>query len=325
MSKEALRIVIQPYNGDPDLLDFFIEQVNTKFKGAKTSESHVLTFIKSKLSDKALKFYAQSIPCQRATTPTELFEIFRKNFRGETAQNIAIQYNSLKFNGIENIRQFANRLQNLAFKRFPKLSQDAIGQLLTAKLMDTLPANFKLHLLSQKTENFEQIVDALSTFQEILQSTEFSAVMQPSSQLQSHTAVNFNNISAENAPEVDHLSQCGSNVALNHVKIPNVNNCQQSLGQEEQNRLNADVRTQCQWCNRRGHAAQQCYTLKHLHNSKSNYRPKRLQRQSRQFKKNRDNSSNSFSSHSTHQARQSSFKRPGEGHTRRSRQWRNED
>ena len=159
------RIIINPYNGDPDLLEFFIEQVKTKVDGTKRSEAQILNYVKSKLIDKALKFYVSSIPCQKEKNANELFNIFRKNFKGDTEQSIALQYNNLKFEPHENIRTFANKLQNILYKHFPKISQDSIDQILIAKFSDTILLDFKIHLLLQNKEKYTKNSKRIQIFQ----------------------------------------------------------------------------------------------------------------------------------------------------------------
>ena len=59
-------------------LEFFIKQINDKIASLNIPDKQALAFIKSKLVEKALKFYVSSIPCYKASTSSELFNIFRK-------------------------------------------------------------------------------------------------------------------------------------------------------------------------------------------------------------------------------------------------------
>ena len=193
-----LKILIISYNGDPDLLDFFIEQIKVKQDHSNLSDSQTLFFIKSKLIDKALKAYATSAPCQRATTSDELFSIFKKLFKTESSQNIALQYNTIKFNGTESIRIYANKLQNLVMKRFPQLSPDSIAQILIAKFTDTIPPHFKLYLQPLNHTRFDDVVDALATYQEILAASDSTSSVVHPSFATIHNTIHSQNITISN-------------------------------------------------------------------------------------------------------------------------------
>lgn len=117
----TFKFIVTPFHGDPEVLDFFIEQVKAKTQGDQWSESEKLNFIKSKLADKALKFYASSAACKKAESAEALFALLKKSFRCDSNHIIASQYNNIKFNGVEDIRVFANNVQNLVYKRFPSM------------------------------------------------------------------------------------------------------------------------------------------------------------------------------------------------------------
>ena len=194
---------------------------------------------------------------KRQKNADELFNIFRKNFKGDTEQSTALQYNNLKFEPHENIRTFANKLQNIVYKRFPKISQDSVDQILIAKFTDTIPSDFKIHLLSHNKEKFDETVDVLATYQEFKENSDFSVIPQFSFSV-------LNNINAaENMqlPSKSYVSNMQSDeVFENTTQSQIVDN--KSVNNGGVFHFHAKASVKCQWCFRISHTAHQCRTKK---------------------------------------------------------------
>lgn len=260
-TKAKFMMSITPFSGDPELLDFFIEQVNDKIQLSNLSDKQALILIKSKLSEQALKFYASSAICKKATSPHELFNIFKKQFVGETSNSIALQFNAISFNEGEDIRKFAHRLDTLVRKRFPDLSENAVEQILMAKFKDLIPMKYKLHLLSHKLENFYAMVDILTTIQELFNaSSELPSSSVPTSLIHHFSAQHNNNQSCN-------LNDKGSSADSqpNSVNVQNpVFNVNASVPESDMQQS----QIVCQWCKKPGHSAHACFQLRKSMNAR---------------------------------------------------------
>lgn len=257
-----LRLDVTSFSGDPEFLEFFIEQCNSKIKYCKWDNEKALTYIKSKLSGHALKFYVSSVPCRRSNTPNELFEIFRKHFKTESASSIAVQYNSIQFEPTESVNTFANRLESVVRKRFPQLPEASIAEILAAKFTDLIPTHLKIYLHTQKITIFEEMVESASTYQDILQSSalpsntsnnllpSYNIIHNFSTIPESQSAQNNRSISP--TPSTSNLS---SSAQVHHISSRN-------------------VEVVCQWCSKPNHTAQKCFRLQKITSSarhSSNY------------------------------------------------------
>lgn len=264
------KTLVTPFSGDPHLLDFFIEQVKFKIENSKWEESHALAFVKSKLADTALKFYVSSPACQKAKNTKELFNIFKKYFKVESATAIAQQFNEFKFESDVNINIFANKLENLVRKRFPDMEEKALEQLLIAKFNDLIPPHFRIHLLSQKATTFYQMVECLEKFQEIY-NLQVNPVLPGTSFA---TIQNFNH-------KID-SEVIGTNSENNLTKINNSSYSKRPYNKFPQNKGSHTI--QCQWCERPGHSAQRCFALRKLQNNKFSHRYRNGQTFSRPYR-----------------------------------------
>lgn len=266
------RIVITPYSGDPELLEFFIEQITEKIKASNLSNEEALAFIKSKLIDRALKFYVSSYPCRRATEPERLFQVLRQHFGRESSGSIASQYKNITFTPNEDIRDFANRLELLTRKRFPDLPDSSIEQLLTAKLTEAIPASYEVHLLTTKPKGFYEMVNTLASLQEVLLSKNPSSESQSFASLQhfqaqvdpvanqTHTSsASVNNITTHSSDSTELVCQFCTKVGHSARQCESVNKVLSSANSHTTSSVPA--RKQCQYCSRFGHTADSCFLI----------------------------------------------------------------
>lgn len=248
MSKKApLRLEVTPFSGDPEFLEFFIEQAQSKISLCNWDDNQALTFLKSKLSQQALKFYISSVPCRRASSPEELFTLLRKHFRGESTTSIAAQYNNILYEPAESIYSFANRLESAVRKRFPQLPEPSIAEILSARFVDLIPPHLKVHLHVQKLTSFDKMVESAAAYQEILQSANNNA-SNPVSLPNSYSTVNNVNVNPESHPSLN----CRPSSPVTSISVPMAN----------LNQVQAKSALVCQWCDKSGHSAQRCYKLK---------------------------------------------------------------
>lgn len=148
----------------------------------------------------------------------------------------------------------------------------SLDQILHAKFTDSLTPEFKLHLLTQKAQSFEEIVDALASFQEISQQ------MVPRATIDHISAgTSSDTKQATNHPEVDSDSSQDSFVTQNQTNTATSHNVHHVQATTEP--------IVCQWCERRGHSANSCYQLKRLQSkslhSRNQNRHSRSQKSSR--------------------------------------------
>lgn len=288
----SFKVIIAPFNGDPDILEFFIEQVKFKLKNNNWDDSHALAFVKSKLTDAALKFYISSPLCKNAKNVDELFSILRKFFRTESDTAISQQFAEIKFETNESIYFFANRLENIVRKRFPQMKEDSIQQVLTAKFTDLIPTKFKLHLLTQKTSSFSEMVDALEKFQEIAGLTNEPSA--PSTSYATLNQISHDNNSNKQGNDVNSESNETSNQVGNNSRHSKF---------LKRNRPGSNG-VSCQWCYRSGHTADKCFALKRSQNQ-GNFRPSKIN--SFQTRRNRPQRAGSHKNWKTRFSHQSQY------------------
>lgn len=305
-TSKPLRIVVTPFSGDPDLLDFFTEQVKACISYSKWNNEQALIFLKSKLSDQALKFYISSTACKKATSPEDLFSIFRKHFKSESSNSIALKYNNIKILPSESVRNFATRLDNIVRKHFPLLPDSSIEQILMSKFTELIPDHLKIHILTQNIDSFEKMVEAASSYQEILDSVQAPAHTVATLPPSYSTLHSIDNESTDPTSHNDSSVDESEPSSKTHSTNPSDSSCNtQTRYSTDRNKRNIHFikhsykRIICQWCRRPGHSANHCFKLKDILDSKPNQRSRQKHHTSPKNTTHSSNSSRSSTKNST--------------------------
>lgn len=163
MTSKIAFLDIAPYDGDPTFLTFFKQQIMDTIAINKWSPTIALTYLRSKLVGNALAFYINSYKCKSASSVEEIFQIFKEHFTKSSNSANVLQFQNLKFDPHYNtLSSFINSLNTLAAAIYPMLDDEPLQHIKYVKLIEAIPAKYKLQLLQQKVEKFDQAIDCLS-------------------------------------------------------------------------------------------------------------------------------------------------------------------
>lgn len=161
-------IKVTPFDGDPSMLEHFFNQVESLAKINCWSELQTVFFVKANLTGNALRFLVDSPDCQACTSVSTLRLFFKKFFVSSSLSVSIFDFNALKLQPQESIRSFAHRIDSMARKVYPNISEDACAQIKFSKFISSIPGDIRLNLLTENITNYPVAVEKAQTLQDIL-------------------------------------------------------------------------------------------------------------------------------------------------------------
>ena len=155
-------VSIQNFDGNPNYLSFFIQQILDLKNINKWSEDKTIIFIRSKLSGQALEFYINNPTVNSIKSVDELFKQFKTYFEHESFSNPILELDKLKINLNESLLAFSLRIDNLVNKLYSNMSITDQDNIKYNKLISNLPEDIRLFILqNQITNNREALNKAI--------------------------------------------------------------------------------------------------------------------------------------------------------------------
>lgn len=163
-----VNISVPSYDGSPNTLKFFIEQLQNVKDIQNLSEEHILFILKSKLTGNALQYYLTSPSCENITTLAQAHEVFKSFFiRESSASTNLVNFQSIRLLPQETIKNLAHRIDAAAGKTYTAVTDPrALGQIKVLQFLTALPADLRSKVIDHDTTNYDATVKLAQRFQD---------------------------------------------------------------------------------------------------------------------------------------------------------------
>lgn len=105
---KLLSIDIPKFEGDPDILPFFLEQIKSVSSINKYSDQATVTLLKSKLAGPALKFITQKPSLFQSNDFAEIEKQLSEFFAPPSKTQAIVEFNNIKLLPAETCKSFEN-------------------------------------------------------------------------------------------------------------------------------------------------------------------------------------------------------------------------
>lgn len=166
-SHRNFNIHISPFLGDPDLLEFFISQINEVCASNKYSAQDSLVFAKSKLDGPAKTFIVQNLEYQNINSTSELFKILRAQFKKQSVCRTISEFNSMSMLSGESISNLAHCLDSLVRKAHQSIKDiNALNAIKFNKFISIIPNSYRMHILQCNIQTYVDAVEKARLLQD---------------------------------------------------------------------------------------------------------------------------------------------------------------
>lgn len=269
---------IASFDGNPEILNFFEQQIEEIIQINKWPQNIALTFLKQKISGQALSLYINNSDCLNATTIAEVFQIFKNHFLRKPHSAYIQDFQKINFNpDIDHFTSFINKLNSLAIKVYPNLALDALNQIKYIKLLEVVPKKYKLQILEKSITTYQDAVSLVSHITSVEEECSFNPQASTSTAsnptVSNSVAVIDNDTHNSNHPQQpiyqansetnflsDRFLEPGTRFSRTRHRRP-VNFNHRSAIQCRKFQNHPRRPSPCQFCNRHGHIAVNCFKL----------------------------------------------------------------
>ena len=152
---------ISPFDGDPETLPFFKEQVFETARINKWLDEHTIYFIKNNLKGQALTYFKQQAMTRQFKSPQEIFDLFEKFFKQQSRPQALAEFFALKLLPGEAINNLAHRIDCAAAKAHPNITQiEALNEIKFAKLLQILPNDMRSNILKNNINSYDKAIES---------------------------------------------------------------------------------------------------------------------------------------------------------------------
>lgn len=300
---------IAQWDGDQETFKLFRHQVTQMSELNKWSPSLTAAFIKSKLCGNALKYVSASPDLLVLDDPNALLSALSDFFlNDDDCANFSTE--SLNLLPNESIKNFGFRLSQHISKLYPQISdKSTLDSIKYVQFMSSIPSSIKTQLLKEDVKEFSAALKRAQTLQNIdsqATSSSFSHSSEGSADVfllkQQVSALEQKLLGAEH--NVSSHSQCykkddsqTSYKSVNSIEKCNVmNSCDEVLKHKNENKFKSKNRLSCQYCNKPGHTARNCFKLKRdMCNNKPNHKFSQKRNVNNSYRPNSSKSHNRYS------------------------------
>ncbi|GBN41151.1 hypothetical protein AVEN_178169-1 [Araneus ventricosus] len=212
----AFSIQIENFNGEPDKLEWFIQQITDLKQINKWSDEMTFLFLKSKLAGSALSWYASNPTCKNVTTFDDAVTQLRAFFRNDsTPLSNSAELHNIQLMPGESIRNLAHRIQVLTSRTYNLLEDAAaLNQIQSIQLLNALPLKMKQKLIHEDTKNFSSLVEKA---QKIVLTEQSLNLMHIASSPQMEESNSQNKILEELKNQIENLSNKVQNMQITYT------------------------------------------------------------------------------------------------------------
>lgn len=147
---------IQTFDGNPDELNFFINQIKDIARIQNWSDDVTLVQITSHLRGKALQLISQKREFSPFESSDHLFEELKAHFTQTSVASYIVEYENLQMLPHETISNLSHRLEFLTHKVYNKVTDpQALDQIKYVKLLKVIPPNYRLLIMQNNITNYK--------------------------------------------------------------------------------------------------------------------------------------------------------------------------
>lgn len=159
---------IENFDGDPDLINFFFDQIVEYARIKDLSKQETVFFLKSKLKGPAQKYLVENPILYQATDFEFIEKEFKKFFAKNSSATFLNQLNNLSMLPQETVKNFAHRLNVLSSKVYTNINdKESKDHIKFVKFVACLPSNIRVKLQEEGIKDFDKAVDRAQVLQDI--------------------------------------------------------------------------------------------------------------------------------------------------------------
>lgn len=284
-----MSINIGSFDGSPEQLDFFFENLNDLAEINRWSERQTILTLKTKLEGPARSYFLNCPDLQKSDIKlAEIKEKFRYYFRKPSQCLSQQEFCKIKLMQDESVMNLAHRLDTLVTKVFPNISDvNALNEIKLNQLIEALPNSIALDLKKEGINSYSKAIERAQALLEISQLNkndnvlasyainlesmskrvnEIATMLQKPSTHEVHSVENTEYANYSRASTSKQKNVYKVNRQHNQFKrYKNINHSRPfSRNFNENNKRNVV----CQYCDKRGHILKNCYQFKRLMGNK---------------------------------------------------------
>lgn len=188
-------IQIQKFDGNPDELNFFINQIKDIARINQWSDDIILAYATANVNGQAKQLISQKLEFTQFESSEHLFEELRNHFTQTSIASHMVEYNNLKMLPNETISNLNHRLDFLANKVYSKVTQNALDEIKFVKFIQVIPPNYRLLILQNNISDYKLAVEKAKLAQECeLQNSVFTSTPTTQNDRFSELSEQVNNI-----------------------------------------------------------------------------------------------------------------------------------
>lgn len=151
-------IHIAPFDGTPEHISFFKQQVFDMANIFNWPDAFTLMFASGKLTGKALQYFREAQVAEPFTSTTDLFNRLSAFFQTSSVVQHIHDFESLVMLENEEIPHIVHRLNVTARRVYPNMSDEILKQIKFTKLIKIIPDNLRLAILQDSITTFDAAV-----------------------------------------------------------------------------------------------------------------------------------------------------------------------
>ena len=164
----GFHVSVKPFDGDPNKLNPFLNQLSHLISSNKLSEQEVVLFMPNFLEGNALDVYYQNIAIRQFESFEEIANCIREFFTPVVTRISSRHFENFQILQAENIKNAILRFDAVAIKTFPELSLEALNAIKLKKLIEIVPSPIRIKILENNTSSYSEAVETAIEFQKIL-------------------------------------------------------------------------------------------------------------------------------------------------------------
>ena len=161
-------IPIQPFDGDPAVLDFFTNQIKEVCNINKYENNQAVAFFRAHLKGAALSYYCTEPFFKTNVTLDQILNKFKEYFR-ELVPTVNIHnLQTLQMLPSESVHNLAHRLNTIISQVYPEVIDELARNTIKFKhFIAALPYNIRVNLLKENISDFNEAVKRAQQLQDI--------------------------------------------------------------------------------------------------------------------------------------------------------------
>lgn len=265
-STGTLTLTIQPFDGEPSMLNFFFGQLEDSKKFNNLTDDRCIALMKSKLCGNALKYFIECPSFKNAKNLEQAKIIFSNFFSTESNAINVTDLSNIKLLNNESIKSLAHRIDVAADKLYGNIDSDALNKIKYVHFINALSPETKCKLF----ENSITTYDDAQKFAQKCQDAQLSAALSLPTpaidkitllQEQINALQSTNKLVCQLCDTQGHDAKSCKRITSHHPRSNNnysQHNVRSRPYQRNHNNNSRQIRERCQFCFKYGHTLSVC-------------------------------------------------------------------